>query len=323
VADADNTKSSGRIPVILNPAAKSEGAASLSEQISDFSHQVELHETTGPDDARKFAKSLALEGRPLIVAAGGDGTVNEVATGISTAREESDSEINPVLGILPTGTMNVFARELGIPCNDPLEAWAAIQSGLRVDVDLWMADDRPFLQMAGVGLDAEIIRRTTWQSKKMLGPLSYLFTGISLVGRTPPKLRVEIPGREPLHGCAIVVGNGALYGGAIPFFPGASNSDGMLEILVFRKLDAGVLLQLGGAIAAHEYCDSDHIVYERADDFTIHSDGPTEEPMEVDGELGGETPVHFTHAKYRVRVARPPDPRPQSLPQIADEHLSS
>lgn len=312
-----------RIPVILNPKAKSEGAKSISEEVADFSYQIEVIETKAEGDARDIAERLAKAGAPLIVAAGGDGTVNEVVSGIALAQEKGKGVILPTLGILPLGTMNVFARELGIPCSDNLAAWAAIQSGLQTDVDLWMANDTPFVQMAGVGLDAEIIKRTTWKSKKILGAFSYIFTGLSLVGRTPPKLRIEFPGRdEPLDGCALVVGNGSLYGGALPFFPRASNVNGKLELLMFRELDSSVLLQLGAALVAHEQCDSSRTIYDRASEFTVTSlDDP--QPFEVDGELVGETPIHFRPASHPLRVAIPPDPVPKSLPEIADEHFSN
>jgi len=313
-----------RIPVILNPKARSEAARSTAEQVAGFSCQVEIHETGAPLDAKRIARELAEADFPLIVAAGGDGTINEVVSGITAAQQASHGEIQPTLGVLPFGTMNVFARELGIPRNDPPAAWAVIQSGLTAEIDLWLANDTPFIQMAGVGLDAEIIRQTTWKSKKFFGPFSYLLTGLRMVGQARPKLRIEIPGHdEPLNGSTVVIGNGCLYGGSLPFFPGASNRDGRLDILLFRELNTWVLLQLGLAVASNERCRSRRVVYERAEEFTVTSVGASEAPFEVDGEYVGQTPISFRKAGRPLRVAVPADPAPRSLPELAEQHFSS
>ncbi len=121
----------------------------------------------------------------------------------------------------------------------------------------------------------------------------------------------------------MVVGNGCLYGGGFPFFPGASNRDGRLDILLFRKLDTSVLLQLGMAIASNDQCPSNKVVYERAEEFTVLSLDQAEAPFEVDGEYVGHTPIRFRKATRPLRVAVPPNPAPRSLPELASEHFSA
>ena len=99
-----------------------------------------------------------------IAAAGGDGTINEVVNGIADAGLER----GVALGILPSGTMNVLSRELGLPGRNLEECWKLIENGEASSVDLWRADDQYFVQVAGVGLDADIIANTSWEEKNAL-----------------------------------------------------------------------------------------------------------------------------------------------------------
>ncbi len=331
MTDSDPNKP---IPVILNPKARSERASAISDQVAALSSRIEIHETQHRRDAKAMARSLAATGHPLIVAAGGDGTINEVVSGIAAVQEERGGEAHPTLGILPMGTMNVFARELGIPCRDLPAAWAAICSGQHAQIDLWRANSNLFVQMAGVGIDAEIVRRTTWQSKKRFGPCSYLLTALRMVRRPAPKLRVEIPGRDdddsPRDGSAVIIGNGRLYGGPFSFLPAANNRDGELDLVLFRKLNAAVLLKLGMALVRKRRCSSSpHVHYERAEEFTVTSQDAEAHAFEVDGEYVGHTPVHVRKAEFPLRIAIPSDPdspaRPDAGPprqELADEHFS-
>lgn len=253
-----------------------------------------------------MAYDLASAGHSLVVAAGGDGTINEVVAGITDFQQATAGSDSTTLGILPIGTMNVFARELGIPRGNLPAAWETIEADHLADIDIWFANDMPFIQMAGVGLDAEIIRRTTWQSKKRLGPLSYLLSWLLLPRAARGQLRVALPGSAGLPtGCAVLVGNGRLYGGSFSFFPDACNRDGLIDILIFRKLNALVLLQLAIALLFSRRCTSSHVSYERAESLEVVSCDDTALPFEVDGEYAGQTPVTFRKATRALRVAVP------------------
>lgn len=113
------------IPVIVNPGARSARAGLRLDDIRALSPQVEMREPGGTGDASRLAEELARAGAPLIVAAGGDGTVNEVVTGIVRAGALGRT----VLGVLPTGTMNVFAAELGLSSARLDECWQADHRG--------------------------------------------------------------------------------------------------------------------------------------------------------------------------------------------------
>ncbi len=157
-----------KILVILNPAARGERAKALRDRIASLSHQLVVRSTGSPGEAGALAERAVAQGYGTIVAAGGDGTINEVVNGMGGSRV--------TFGILPVGTMNVFATELGIPQNNLAKAWQVIKQGCIRQVDLPRANQEYFVQLAGIGLDAEVVRQTTPDSKKALGPMSYLLT---------------------------------------------------------------------------------------------------------------------------------------------------
>ena len=293
------------IPVILNPAARSAHAAAREHAIRNLFPAPELFVTDAPGKAKEIAESLAAEGRPLIVAAGGDGTMNEVLEGICAVNAgRAPGQPHAALGVLLVGTMNVFALELGMPGHDLTACWKIIVSGQRREVDLWQANGRYFVQLAGVGFDAEIIRETSWERKKRYGPLSYVMSAVQVLGRTPPVLSVEIPERPALYGSVVLVGGGKHYGGPVPVFPKAKNDDGLLDVLIFRGLGGWEFAQMIGAIFSKGYEPCEDIDYLQLREFSVTAD--REAPVEVDGELTlTTTPVAFRAAPFRLRVAAP------------------
>lgn len=294
---------SERIPVILNPAARSTQAAAREQAIRALTPAPELILTSRPGEAAQLAEQLARAGHPLVVAAGGDGTMNEVLQGLCRARAaRPPGAAATALGVLPVGTMNVFALELGLPAADLAECWRRISSGRRREIDLWQANDQYFVQLAGVGFDAEIIQETPWERKKRFGPLSYVLSAAQVLTRPPPVLSVHIPGRPALIGSVVLVGGGRHYGGPVPVFPQASNQDGLLDLLVFRGLGGWELAQMIHAILVHGYQHAEDIDCLQVAEFTVTAD--REAPVEVDGELApAVTPVHFRAAPFRLQVA--------------------
>jgi YegS/Rv2252/BmrU family lipid kinase len=293
------------IPIILNPAAKSTQAAAREKAIRALSPAPEVFMTSGPGKATVIAERLAREGRSTIVAAGGDGTMNEVLQGICRVNaERAPGERHTALGVLPLGTMNVFALELGMPANDIGECWGMINSGKFREIDLWQANDHYFVQLAGVGFDAEIIQQTSWARKKRFGPLSYVMSAVEVLTRKPPVLSVHIEGKPPLHGSVVLVGSGKHYGGPVPVFPSASNCDGLLDILVFRQLGGWEFAQMISAILTRGYEPYEDLDYLQVSEFTVTADRNA--PAELDGELAVDTtPVTFRAAPFRLQVALP------------------
>jgi YegS/Rv2252/BmrU family lipid kinase len=292
------------IPVILNPAARSTKAAALEHALRRLSPEPELHLTTGPGDAALIAEKLAAAGHELVVSAGGDGTMNEVLQGLCRANaRRKPGEQHTALGVLPLGTMNVFSVELKLPGRDIEGCWREITSGQRREVDLWMANDMYFAQLAGVGLDAQIVQETSWEAKKKFGPLSYVMSAVNVLMRPPPTLSVQIDGKAPLLGTVVLIGNGKHYGGPFPLFRDASNTDGKLDLIIFRGLGGLEFLQLLRGMLLDGYQECEYLDYLQASEFTVTSDAG-ETPVELDGELAElNAPVLFRPAPFRLSVA--------------------
>lgn len=291
------------IPVILNPRARSQRAAGLAERLQRLHPDIRLCPTSGPGEAGELAADLARRGCPVIVAAGGDGTVNEVVNGLMKANATGDAD--PVrLGILPVGTMNVFALELGIPMPEIEQAWEVIIAGDCREVDVWRINNHRFVQLAGAGLDAAIIQDTSWERKKALGPLSYVMTAAHALHKEAPLVTVELDSGETLRGAVVLLGSGRYYGGPFPVFPDASNSDGKLDVLVFRRHGYLELFGFLRDVALQSYQHNQDISYRQAAALTLTSTPGV--PVEADGELIGATPAKVRLEDRRLKVLAPP-----------------
>lgn len=284
-----------RILIILNPAARGEKAGRLLERIRALAVGAEVRVTGESGDATRLAAEGAAEGFRTIVAAGGDGTINEVVNGMAPS--------GATLGILPVGTMNVFASELGIPGGDPAGAWEVIQRGNTISVDLPMANGTYFIQLAGVGLDAEVVRQTTPDSKRALGPLSYLLTLAQVAATKPPPVVVEDGSGVRREGSFVLIGNGRFYGGPFPLFKNASMGDGLLDVVVFKNQSHWDVARYFQAIAFGTHPGLPDVEYFQTAYARISSCGGV--PVELDGEIACELPCEFRVPERRLRVLAP------------------
>ena len=277
------------ILVIFNPAARSERARGFLERIAALP-RAHLRPTTAPGDARRLAEEGARSGARVIVAAGGDGTINDVVNGLAGS--------DAALGILPVGTMNVFAAELGLP-SDLDEAWEIIAAGHTRIIDLAQANDHMFVQLAGIGFDAQVVEATSWNWKRSFGPLSYLVAAAQIAAQKPPKIMVESNG-VTREGSFVLIGNGRFYGAPIKVFKDAKLDDGLLDILILKNLSYLDLARYLTGIFTGTHTAFDDIEYFQTDEARVHSQ--QEVPVEVDGELFGKLPVTFRIASRRLRV---------------------
>lgn len=288
-------KKQQKILVILNPAARSERANAQRDKISAFSLRAVVQTTQSPGDARVIASQAVEEGYTTIVAAGGDGTVNEVVNGIGSADVK--------FGILPVGTMNVFATELGIPQNDLAKAWKIIEDGHVRQVDLPRAGEEYFVQLAGAGLDAEVVQRTTPDSKKALGPMSYLITLAQVAASKPPTVHIDPVDGPPREGSFVLVGNGRLYGGPFVLFKNASLDDGLLDVLVFKNQSHWDLIRYVQAIAFGNHPELHDVEYFQTRGLRLMSREYV--PVELDGELKGALPCELGFSRRKLNVLAP------------------
>jgi diacylglycerol kinase (ATP) len=287
--------------IILNPAAQSDKALRLFDRLAKLAKGVEIRLSAAPGDAEQLACDAVAEGFTTIIAAGGDGTINEVVNGIAQGSE--GGSVKPTLGILPIGTMNVFAMELGIPLNSLEKAWAVIELGKTRQLDFPRAGDRYFVQLGGAGLDAEVVRRTTRESKKALGPLSYLVSLAQVAGVKPPPITIECDKGESRSGSFVLFGNGRFYGGPFTMFRKGSPSDGLLDVLVFKNQSPWDLFRYMQAILLGQHAQLKDVEYFQSSTLNLHSEEPV--PYELDGEMVGYLPLRVTLDRGALSVLAP------------------
>jgi len=288
-----------RYPLLFNPKARSQKARRTLRFLMERSTRFYLCGTNSPEEARELAARFAAEGEPLVIAAGGDGTLNAVVSGLAGSQT--------ALGVLPAGTMNVFAREMGIPADNLAKAFEVIERGHYREIDLFLANQAPFMQMAGVGFDAMVIEETTWESKKMLGPLAYLLAAVKVLGEKPPRMEVICRDGRRVEGVAVLAGNGSLYGGQFRLFRKADNQDSMLDVLVFKEAGYRLVLDSLKGLAQGGVDLASSTEYFQCGDFAVVAE--REVPVQIDGELLGRArEVHFSESARRLRVMAPEEP---------------
>jgi len=291
--------------LIFNPSAQGGRAARFRSHPGLPAGQCVFLATSAPGDARRLAAQAVRDGFQTLIAAGGDGTVNEVLNGIA----DVPGGLRAVrLGILPLGTVNVFARELGLPLN-LRRAWKVLAPARERTIDLGRAqftlDGQPrrrcFVQLAGAGLDSRAIELTSWSVKKKLGPLAYFIAGLKALSESRP--RVTVQAGDTLAGEWVAVGNGRFYGGPIPVFPRARLDDGLLDICVLPK--AG-FLRLAAALPGlaigrmHQFCGARQL---SAPALTLTS--PDRVLLQLDGENVGQLPATLSVEPGALRVIVP------------------
>ncbi len=281
--------------IILNPAARSDRAQRWEERLRGLCTGATFCATARAGEAEQLARNAVAEGYEHIVAAGGDGTIHEVVNGLAGSEA--------ALGLLPMGTMNVFANELGLPAGDLGRCWEIIQARQTRLVDLPTANGKHFVQLAGVGLDAQVVKETSRAFKRNFGPLSYLISAAQIAGRRPPRLLIESEDAAAEEGSFVLVGNGRLYGGPFPFFKHAANDDGLLDVVVFKQLGYLDLIKYLQNVIFTSDITTPEVEYFQTRRLRVSS--AEEVPVELDGELAEGCPVEFKIPQHRLKVLAP------------------
>ena len=281
--------------VILNPAAGNEQAKRWQERVESIICGCPIRVTSHSGEAEALARRAVEEGFARIVAAGGDGTVNQVANGVADS--------NAALGLLPMGTVNVFAMELGLPLHNLELCWEIIKGANMRLVDLPIANGKYFVQLGGVGLDAQVVKETSLAFKRSFGPLSYLISAAQIAARKPPKLLIESENASVEEGSFVLIGNGRLYGGPFPFFKHAIIDDGLFDVVVFKRLGYLEIIKYLQDVVFSSDIHVPEIEYFQTRRLRITSEQDV--PVELDGELAGNCPVEFQLRERTLRVLTP------------------
>lgn len=278
--------------IVLNPAAGAVLRQEVAPQLSRAAKKAAVVLTGGPGDAEKAARRAVEAGFKTVVAAGGDGTVNEVLRGVAGSAAR--------LGVLPLGTMNVFARELGLPL-DWEEALARIVKGSETRIDLGWANGQPMAQLGGVGFDARALARVDPALKKAVGPAAYVMAGIQEMRRPQAPFRIYAEEVGEMEGVWVLVGIGRFYAGPFAAFPDASSRDGLLDVLVVRDLSIMKMLSslllvpfgLHPTVDGLTYFQTERLRVEPVSESDARDAGGGGVGYELDGELRGLAPVEF------------------------------
>lgn len=249
------------------------------------------------DQVVPFSSQLLRDGAQLLVAAGGDGTLNRVAQAVW------EFEGQPQLAVLPFGTANDFAAGIGFAPVDP-------QAGLRsilelpprpTDLGIVEGRDRVFLNVASGGFGAEVTAETPGALKSTFGSLAYVFTGLSQLSQLDPcVLHIEADGfdwSQPTLGFA--VGNGTQTGGGFRVTRQASLDDGLLDLVVAPDIPTEAFREY----FMTDLVDSDQIIYERVDRARLSADRVIQ--LNLDGEpISGQT-FEFSIEPRALQFRRP------------------
>lgn len=269
--------------VIANPSAGSyqREKPQIEETIAvlrQHGWKADLKLTQGPGDARRLAREAVAQGLDVVVAVGGDGTINEVIQELAGS--------NTALGVLPSGTINVWARETGIPLEHN-RAREILLNGQTRRVDLGKFHDRYFLLMASIGFDGEVTRAVEKKPIKRFGVLAYLILGAWL-GIGYPNFQVMLQMGEDekrFQAVQVIIGNTQLYAGAIRFTWQAKCDDGLLNVCLVRSATlAGRLQVIIDFLLRHKRRDR-WVRYETSDLIKLHTNRPV--AIQVDGEPAG------------------------------------
>lgn len=297
---------SDRLLVILNPAAGQEEPSRVRRQIGGAlavrGTSFDLAETTGAGDAERLAKEAVQLGYRSVVAAGGDGTIAEVITGLAGG---------PVpLGIIPLGTGNQLASNLGIP-PDVERAVEVAVNGVPQTIDLGqLGNGRYFALMAGAGWDAEVMGSCSRELKERWGFGAYLFQGLRRVAAPPSALfRIEADGAdfEVRAATVLIVNAGQLFSSLFPvevqIAPAASFHDGLLDVCIFAPRNLPDVAAVLWKVARRKYVGDERMIYFQARQVSIEADPPI--VTQVDGDSTGETPLTARAVPGGVKVLTP------------------
>lgn len=296
--------------LIVNPIAGAGRTAKKWPQIMAWLQSIGLHfeydMTEAPGHARELAKSAAKKGYELVVSVGGDGTINEVVNGLYDAGNIAEV----MLGIIGTGTGGDYLRTIGIP-RAYQEACQCLKNPRKLTVDVGVVEyfsngqivKRLFVNFAGLGFDAEIVKATTQKYKTLNRTLSYLtglFTALLFYKNKKVSLTVDGEATERKV-CTILVSNGKYGGGGMLAAPDADLADGLLDVLIIGDLSKPDLLWSLPRVYKGTHLTHPKVTMKRAREIEIQSRETIS--LQADGELLGELPARFYVLPAALNVA--------------------
>ena len=260
--------------------------------------RVEVAQTKRAGDATAWARAAALAGTRVIVAAGGDGTIAEVANGITGTESK--------LGIIPQGTANVFAHEVGLPASaHELAAALAFGRGRHVWPGHFVNGVRSglFMQMLGVGFDAHVVHRLSPRLKRFTGRWAYVGQTMRELSRYRyHPIRLSLDG-QPTEAASVVIAKGRFYGGPFLLAPAADPGKPGFSVILFEHSGPAAALAYGAALPLNRLSRSRGIRVAHAERIEF-PDG-ARIPAQADGDAAGWAPSLVTDSPNQIELVLP------------------
>lgn len=285
-----------RVLIISNPVAgrrRSLRLRRVAAHLTGLGAEVTLRQTARRGDAEAFAAEVLPRSTDVIAVAGGDGTINEVLNGLNPP--------SPPIAIIPLGTANVLAIEVGLSLR-PREIAAAVACGQASPIHLGTANGRRFVMMLGIGFDAEVVRRVGPKLKRIAGRGGYVVQSL-LAAFSFPRRRysVRIDGVS-YDAASLVIANGRSYAGRYTCAPQARLDQPSLEVCLFRQGGSAAALTYMAALAAGRLDRLSSVEIVRASH--VHVDGPPGEPVQADGDIALSLPLDIAIDPLPVALIR-------------------
>ncbi|MFS0820638.1 diacylglycerol kinase [Bacillus sp. 1P02SD] len=288
-----------RARIIYNPTSGRElfkrHLPEVLEKLERAGYETSCHATTGAGDATNAARIAVERKYDLVIAAGGDGTINEVVNGLA------EQDYRPTLGIIPVGTTNDFARAIGVPRNID-GACDVIIEGNSVPIDIGRINDKYFINIAGGGRLTELTYEVPSKLKTMLGQLAYYLKGMEMLPSIrPTEVSVEYDGK--LYEGEIMLFLVSLtnsVGGFEKLAPDSSLNDGLFDLLILKKANLADFIKVATLAIRGEHINDPHVIYTKANRVKVN---PTEKmQINLDGEYGGLLPGEFVNLYQHINV---------------------
>ena len=284
---------------VINPVAGKRKSVEFIPQIKEMANkrgqEACIYITEGPGDAAKKAAAAVSEGCKVVVAVGGDGTVNEVVNGIA--------ESGVVMGVIPTGSGNDFARTLGIPL-DFEGALECVLQGVTRAVDVGLINGKRFVNVASVGFDSQVLLETYKIKKRIRGALAYPLGVLkTLAGYRPFDIEIETAETTIRKQALLVaVANGVYYGGGMKIAPEAVADDGLFDVCLVEDMPRFRILRLFPTIYSGRHISRPEVEYFRTGRIKIKCEGGY---INSDGEIIGSCPVEMVIQPGSITVIVP------------------
>ncbi|WP_125980884.1 diacylglycerol kinase [Loigolactobacillus iwatensis] len=302
-----------RARIIYNPSA---GHESLKRSMIDIlgifeadGYETSAYATTPkPNSARDEATRAAKEGFDLVVAAGGDGTINEVVNGIAGLKQR------PKMAIIPAGTTNDYARALKIPREDPVEAAKVVLKNQTIKMDIGQANDQYFMNIAGGGFLTELTYDVPSETKSIFGYLAYLIEGAKMLPQIKPvPMHLEYDGGV-YEGKAsmFLLGLTNSVGGFEQVAPDVSLDDGRFSLIIVKTANMVELIHLMAlALNGGRHIDDKRIIYTKTHKLVARSENKERMMINLDGEYGGDAPMTFINLHQHIEMFANVDALPE------------